>query len=153
MGKLSLLVSLLVLIFVISFLAGGCGSATDETPAQTTSVQPTNTSPGELEIDAALLRYIINSATTDHGKLVLGKLLVDWSHGYGHEPFQQNQDGSWLATYSVDVTKVEGNELLKPIFQDPVGKKYIVEWTVSEDASVFTPKNDNAIRLEAELGK
>jgi hypothetical protein len=153
MGRLSFSIPLLVIIFVISLLAGGCGSATTQTTEQTTSVQASPTSPGELDIDSALLRHVINSATTDHGKLVLGKLLVDWSHGYGHGPFQQNQDGSWMGTLSVDESKVQANELLKPIFQDPVGKKYILEWNISEDASVFTPINDNAKSLEAELGK
>jgi hypothetical protein len=153
MRKWSFYISLLVLIIVTSLLIGGCGSATTQTPETTASVQPSNTSPSELEIDAALLRHVIDTATTDHGKLVLTKLLFDWSHGYGHGPFQQNQDGSWLGTLSVDESKIKGNELLEPIFKDPVGTKYMAEWNINKDGTVFTPSNDNAKRLETELGK
>jgi hypothetical protein len=153
MGKLSLSISFLAIIFVTSLLVGGCSSATTQTPVSTAFVPTSPGSLSELDIDSALLRHVINTATTEHGKLVLAKLLIKWSHGYGHGPFQHNEDGSWLATLSIEESVVAGDELLEPIFKDPIDKKYTVEWTVSEDGLVFTPINDNAVRLEAELGK
>ena len=98
MRKLSSFISLLALVFLISLLVWGCSSTTTQTPVTTTFTSASTTSPNELDIDSALLRHIINTATIDHGKQVLAKLLVVWAHGYGHGPFQHNQDGSWLAT-------------------------------------------------------
>ena len=152
-AKLILYTSLFVIILLPTILAGGCGSATTQTPVTTTSISVSSTSLNELDIDRALLQHVIDIATTKHGKLVLAKLLYDWSHGRGHGPFQQNQDGSWLATMWINESDVKGNELLEPILKDPVGTKYTMEWKVSGDGLEFTPVNDNAIRLEAELGK
>jgi len=160
MGKLSLFISFLAFIMAACLLVTGCGSSTAQT--QTTSTATTEStsvtsaatsSPSEGDISSSLLQHLLGTATTTHGKKVVAKLFTVWGHGYGQEPFQHNQDGSWLATLSLNVSFVEENQILQPIFENPAGTKYLVEWSASEDGLKFTPSNDNAIRLEAELGK
>jgi hypothetical protein len=152
-AKLMLYASLFVIVLLPILPAGGCGSATTQTPVTTTTISVSNTSLNELDIDRALLQHVIDIANTQHGRLVLAKLLYDWSHDRGHGPFKQNQDGSWLGTLWINESEVKGNELLEPVLKDPIGAKYTMEWNVSGDGLEFTPVNDNAVRLEAELGK
>jgi hypothetical protein len=160
MVKLSLFMALLVFTFATSLLVAGCSSSTTQgqatstvTTESTAATSATAPSPSEGDISSSLLQHLLSSATTTHGKLVVAKLFTFWGHGYGQEPFTHNQDGSWLATLSVNVSFVEENQILQPIFEDPAGTKYMVEWSASGDGSKFTPSNANATRLEAELGK
>jgi hypothetical protein len=160
MGRLSTIIFLLALITVTSLLAAGCGSSAAQTQTSSTSTtepgaatSATIASPAEGDISRSLLQHLITTASTQHGKQVLAKLLTVWGHGYGQEPFQHNQDGSWLAILSLTETFVGENQILQGIFENPEAKKYLVEWASDKDGTVFTPSNENATRLEAELAK
>jgi hypothetical protein len=160
MGKLLSCVFLLVLITITSLLAAGCGASTAQTQESSTATTEPGaatsaaiSSPAEGDISRSLLQHLINTAATTHGKQVLAKLLTVWGHGYGQEPFQHYQDGNWLAILSLSESFVEENQILQPIFENPAAKKYLVEWAADKDGLVFTPSNDNAKRLEAELVK
>jgi hypothetical protein len=160
MGKLSLFITILAFTMVTSLLVTSCSSSTTQTQATSTVTtestavtSATTTSLSEGDISRVLLQHLISTPNTAHGKQVVAKLFTVWGHGYGQEPFTHNQDGSWLAIFSLNEAFVQENQILQPIFENPTEKKYLVEWLVSEDGLKFTPSNDNAIRLEGELGK
>jgi hypothetical protein len=151
-AKLILCASLFVIVLLTTLLAGGCSSTATQTPVSTTSISASNDSLNEWSIDSNLTQYLIKIATTSQGKQVFANLVDRWTHG----TFQRNQDGSWLATMLIAEIEVKGNRFLEPIFENPVSQdelQYTMEWHVSADGLEFTPGNDNAKRLEAELVK
>jgi hypothetical protein len=100
-------------------------------------------------------RHLHNCATTSHGKQVFEEL---WSSSYDVLP-HADYDYGWNVSTTFYCWAEEGNPVFDPLPEDdPLFNNesysfvYVMNWQVSTDLEQVSPSDENAARLEAELG-
>jgi len=100
-------------------------------------------------------RHLRDCAETSHGEQVFAEL---WSSSYNLTAYP-DYDYGWNVSTTFYCWSEEGNSLFEPLPEDdPLFNNesysyiYVMNWQVSADLEQVSPADENAARLEAELG-
>jgi len=119
---------------------------------------PSSPTPSIAENEGAVgtvYRHLQDCAKTSHGEQVFGEL---WSSSYNMTAYP-DYDYGWNVSTTFYCWSEAGNPLFQPLPEDdPLFNNesysfvYIMNWRVSADLEQVSPADENAARLESELG-
>ena len=138
---------LAILISTVSLFACSCGA--DILPSMVPTIADDEGAVG------VVYRHLRDCSSGSHGKSVFAEL---WNSSYSVDSSPDYSYG-WNVSTTFHCWSDEGNPLFEPVAkEDPMfnGSEYsfvyVMNWRVSANLTQVTPANDNAIRLEEELG-
>jgi len=119
---------------------------------------PSSPTPSIAENEGAVgtvYRHLRDCAKTSHGEQVFGEL---WSSSYNMTAYP-DYDYGWNVSTTFYCWSEAGNPLFQPLPEDdPLFNNenysfvYVMNWLVSADLEQVSPADENAARLESELG-